>query len=153
MGARKVREKSDPPRTRTWNLRLRRPTPYPLGQRTKCCRSLISYQHLGLERTCIETVLKLSARSDNFDGSQLCGRASICPGLAPGISGPRGKLLFRSASTPDNISGSTCWEGAIFSGRCWASGIRVCRTPGIRHACEESALTLPTSNVTALELV
>ena len=25
--------KSDPPRTRTWNLRLRRPTPYPLGQR------------------------------------------------------------------------------------------------------------------------
>ena len=24
----------DPPRTRTWNLRLRRPTPYPLGQRT-----------------------------------------------------------------------------------------------------------------------
>ena len=23
----------DPPRTRTWNLRLRRPTPYPLGQR------------------------------------------------------------------------------------------------------------------------
>ena len=27
---------NDPPRTRTWNLRLRRPTPYPLGQRT--CR-------------------------------------------------------------------------------------------------------------------
>ena len=26
-------EKDDPPRTRTWNLRLRRPTPYPLGQR------------------------------------------------------------------------------------------------------------------------
>ena len=25
--------KSDPLRTRTWNLRLRRPTPYPLGQR------------------------------------------------------------------------------------------------------------------------
>ena len=25
----------DPPRTRTWNLRLRRPTPYPLGQRAK----------------------------------------------------------------------------------------------------------------------
>ena len=25
--------KADPPRTRTWNLRLRRPTPYPLGQR------------------------------------------------------------------------------------------------------------------------
>jgi hypothetical protein len=25
---------SDPPRTRTWNLRLRGPTPYPLGQRT-----------------------------------------------------------------------------------------------------------------------
>ena len=25
---------SDPPRTRTWNLRLRRPTPYPFGQRT-----------------------------------------------------------------------------------------------------------------------
>ena len=24
---------SDPPRTRTWNLRLRGPTPYPLGQR------------------------------------------------------------------------------------------------------------------------
>ena len=24
---------SDPPRTRTWNLRLRRPTPCPLGQR------------------------------------------------------------------------------------------------------------------------
>ena len=24
--------KNDPPRTRTWNLRLRRPTPYPLGQ-------------------------------------------------------------------------------------------------------------------------
>ena len=24
--------KHDPPRTRTWNLRLRRPTPYPLGQ-------------------------------------------------------------------------------------------------------------------------
>ena len=24
---------NDPPRTRTWNLRLRRPTPYPLGQR------------------------------------------------------------------------------------------------------------------------
>ena len=23
----------DPPRTRTWNLRLRGPTPYPLGQR------------------------------------------------------------------------------------------------------------------------
>ena len=23
---------NDPPRTRTWNLRLRRPTPYPLGQ-------------------------------------------------------------------------------------------------------------------------
>ena len=26
-------EQYDPPRTRTWNLRLRRPTPYPLGQR------------------------------------------------------------------------------------------------------------------------
>ena len=26
-------EEDDPPRTRTWNLRLRRPTPYPLGQR------------------------------------------------------------------------------------------------------------------------
>ena len=25
---------SDPPRTRAWNLRLRGPTPYPLGQRT-----------------------------------------------------------------------------------------------------------------------
>ena len=24
--------RSDPPRTRAWNLRLRRPTPYPLGQ-------------------------------------------------------------------------------------------------------------------------
>ena len=28
--------KNDPPRTRTWNLRLRRPTPYPLGQRATC---------------------------------------------------------------------------------------------------------------------
>ena len=28
------RECSDPPRTRTWNLQLRGPTPYPLGQRT-----------------------------------------------------------------------------------------------------------------------
>ena len=27
---------NDPPRTRTWNLRLRRPTPYPLGQRATC---------------------------------------------------------------------------------------------------------------------
>ena len=27
---------SDPPRTRTWNLRLRGPTPYPLGQRAVC---------------------------------------------------------------------------------------------------------------------
>ena len=27
------RTQNDPPRTRTWNLRLRRPTPYPLGQR------------------------------------------------------------------------------------------------------------------------
>ena len=27
---------NDPPRTRTWNLRLRRRTPYPLGQRTIC---------------------------------------------------------------------------------------------------------------------
>ena len=27
--------KYDPPRTRTWNLRLRRPTPYPLGQRAE----------------------------------------------------------------------------------------------------------------------
>ena len=26
----------DPPRTRTWNLRLRGPTPYPLGQRAVC---------------------------------------------------------------------------------------------------------------------
>ena len=26
---------NDPPRTRTWNLRLRRPTPYPLGQRAQ----------------------------------------------------------------------------------------------------------------------
>ena len=26
----------DPPRTQTWNLRLRRPTPYPLGQQTSC---------------------------------------------------------------------------------------------------------------------
>ena len=26
-------DNNDPPRTRTWNLRLRRPTPYPLGQR------------------------------------------------------------------------------------------------------------------------
>ena len=26
---------NDPPRTRTWNLRLRRPTPYPLGQQAK----------------------------------------------------------------------------------------------------------------------
>ena len=25
----------DPPRTRTWNLRLRRPTPYPLGQQAR----------------------------------------------------------------------------------------------------------------------
>ena len=25
-------QRDDPPRTRTWNLRLRRPTPYPLGQ-------------------------------------------------------------------------------------------------------------------------
>ena len=28
---------TDPPRTRTWNLRLRRPTPYPLGQRASAC--------------------------------------------------------------------------------------------------------------------
>ena len=28
---------NDPPRTRTWNLRLRRPTPYPLGQRASWC--------------------------------------------------------------------------------------------------------------------
>ena len=28
----------DPPRTRTWNLRLRRPTPYPLGQRASWAR-------------------------------------------------------------------------------------------------------------------
>ena len=27
-------EEVDPPRTLTWNLRLRRPTPYPLGRRT-----------------------------------------------------------------------------------------------------------------------
>ena len=26
----------DPPRTQAWNLRLRRPTPYPLGQRASC---------------------------------------------------------------------------------------------------------------------
>ena len=31
----------DPPRTRTWNLRLRRPTPYPLGQRAG---SLLSHE-------------------------------------------------------------------------------------------------------------
>ncbi len=29
----------DPPRTRTWNLRLRGPTPYPLGQRAACLRN------------------------------------------------------------------------------------------------------------------
>ena len=33
LGAQGARTKNDPPRTRTWNLRLRRPTPYPLGQR------------------------------------------------------------------------------------------------------------------------
>lgn len=37
----------DPPRTRTWNLRLRRPTPYPLGQQTdsitRPCPSSIKY--------------------------------------------------------------------------------------------------------------
>ena len=26
----------DPPRTRTWNLRLQRPTPYPLGKQASC---------------------------------------------------------------------------------------------------------------------
>ena len=31
-----LRELNDPPRTRTWNLRLRGPTPYPLGQRAVC---------------------------------------------------------------------------------------------------------------------
>ena len=31
--------KSDPPRTQTWNLRLRRPTPHPLGQRAFCLHS------------------------------------------------------------------------------------------------------------------
>ena len=30
----------DPPRTRTWNLRLRGPTPYPLGQRATCANAL-----------------------------------------------------------------------------------------------------------------
>ena len=30
------RARPDPPRTRTWNLRLRRPTPYPLGQQALC---------------------------------------------------------------------------------------------------------------------
>ena len=28
--------KTDPPRIRTWNLQLQRPTPYPLGQRATC---------------------------------------------------------------------------------------------------------------------
>ena len=32
-------KRNDPPRTRTWNLRLRRPTPYPLGQQAKCIKS------------------------------------------------------------------------------------------------------------------
>ena len=44
----------DPPRTRTWNLRLRRPTPYPLGQRAitffslkeKIVHSLCSYIYI-----------------------------------------------------------------------------------------------------------
>ena len=33
-------EKHDLPRTRTWNLRLRRPTPYPLGQRASASRAV-----------------------------------------------------------------------------------------------------------------
>ena len=28
--------RDDPPRARAWNLRLRRPTPYPLGQQAMC---------------------------------------------------------------------------------------------------------------------
>ena len=51
----------DPPRTRTWNLRLRRPTPYPLGQRAitffslkeKIVHSLCSYIYICICCICI----------------------------------------------------------------------------------------------------
>ena len=42
---RRALRQSDPPRTRTWNLRLRRPTPYPLGQQARCMWRQSGYLH------------------------------------------------------------------------------------------------------------
>ena len=39
---RSKKRKVDPARDRTWNLRFRRPAPYPLGHRTLCRRKLSS---------------------------------------------------------------------------------------------------------------
>ena len=38
---------NDPPRTRTWNLRLRGPTPYPLGQRAPADPAMRWRHHVG----------------------------------------------------------------------------------------------------------
>ena len=61
----------DPPRTRTWNLRLRRPTPYPLGQRAGCVAGRAHGRHR--EGVC--------ARGMGWEGHILCGTPT--PGHTP----------------------------------------------------------------------
>ena len=103
----------DPPRTRTWNLRLRRPTPYPLGQRTSgfefrarerkpfaSCYSVMSacagILMLLPERSSWQQIAAASCECSRlFHCLPLLLRNHlICPGLEPGISGSGGRGLI-----------------------------------------------------------
>ena len=68
----------DPPRTRTWNLRLRRPTPYPLGQRALNVSIALHHDQQDMKsrdaRHCVTTgpcMRALSDWSDAADNSKI----------------------------------------------------------------------------------
>ena len=89
----------DPPRTRTWNLRLRRPTPYPLGQqanwmmrRSVCCSLIALSQNF---------LLGVGSRSMHglFMGQPGKSRPALWVESAAGRPGGRGPAASRPFSS------------------------------------------------------
>ena len=74
-----LHSKTDPPRTRTWNLRLRRPTPYPLGQRATWCGAC-QYAFVvasAPERAWLENAQRLNYQVRNPSSNQISRENTI----------------------------------------------------------------------------
>ena len=91
----KTRPQTDLPRTRAWNLRLRRPTPYPLGQQTTCWHiKRATSQRLALAG-CICPLLHLDrrARGENSPRRKAARHPRGCPMGAPLLPTPPCRVL------------------------------------------------------------